>query len=200
MAARNDFIPATLSFDTNRFMKVLVTGINVGLDILSELVQAMLKQEIMTNGNGTKEMRATAAQQVKEISRSVNGTVIELSIGIDESSLGGFTDQTFVRTMVVLHGNVAHGPLMTKPGQMTWVKNVDHMHLSPPTNKDGTPREPQIMPEGMMQFEKWNGFGPDRQMYSNVFDKQIQIAIRFFDSYMIGFIDSVDMSQFITVR
>ena len=198
--AANDFIRNELSFDEKAFMNEFLTGLNLALDILSGIVQSFMKQEIMTNGNGSRVMRETASNQVKELSRKIDGYNIELEIGIDPSTLGGFNDQVYVRTMVVLHGNVAHGPLMTKPGEMTWVKDVDHMHLSPQMNEDGTQRQPMIMPQGMMQYEKWKGFGADRRMYDNIFNNQINMALRLFDRMLTSYVQTIDFSKFVIVR
>jgi len=155
----SDFIPNKLGFDTKAYMSEFYKCLDIALDRLSRNVIVLMKNEIMANGNGSGVMRKTAADQVKEISRTIKGTEVELVIGIDEDKLGGFNDQVFVRTMVVLHGNVTSGPLMTKPGSKTWTKNVNSMHISPAVNKDGSPRKPQMMPDGMMQFEKVSGFG-----------------------------------------
>lgn len=194
----SDFTPNKLGFDTAGYMREFYSCLDISLDRLSRNVIYIMRSEIMANGNGSGVMRQTAAQQVKEISRTIKGTEVELVVGIDEDTLGGFTDQVFVRTMVVLHGNVAHSPLMTKPGQMTWTKNVNSMHLSPPVNKDGSPRKPKMMPDGFMQFEKVSGFGKMRNMLDNIFEKEINRVLEDFYSSLDDMMNSIDYSKYIT--
>ena len=193
----SDFIPNKIEFDTNAYMKEFSGYLDIALNRLSYSVQDIMKREIMTNGNGSKEMRATACAQVQELEREINNNAVTLVIGIDESKLGGFSDQVFVRTMVVLHGNVAYGPLMTKPGQMTWKKDVSYMSMSPPTNKDGSPRKPRMMPDSFMQFEKVNGFGASRHMLDNIFGKQLNHIIDDFYNLLDQLIGNIDYSRFI---
>ena len=194
----SDFTPIKLGFDVNAYMKEFFTCLEIALNRLSREAQQLLVREIQINGNGSKEMRDIACKNVAELSRTISDSEVELSIGIDESKLGTFSDRNFVATMVVLHGNVTHSPLMTKPGQMTWTKNVRRYRLSPSTNKDGSPRKPSMMPDSFMQFEKVNGFGASRHMLDNVFGKQIEHVLSQFDQSLSDLMDSIDYSQFIT--
>ena len=195
----SDFIPNHLGFNYAAYMKEFFSCVDIALNRLSRGIQDIMRREIMANGNGSAIMRRTACEQVKEISRSINEKEVELVVGIDEDKLGGFTDQTFVRTMVVLHGNVTSGPLMTKPGQMTWNKHVTNMSMSPLLNKDGTPRKPKMLPDEWMQFEKVNGFGRMRHMLDNMFDKEANRVIRDFYSSLDDLLNSIDYSEYITV-
>lgn len=197
--AMADFTPNHLSFNTNGYMQEFEKFLNIALDRLSFSVQELMKSEIMANGNGSKVMRETACAQVQELDRKITGTEVELTVGIDESKLGGFTSQVFVRTAVVLHGNVTYGPLMTKPGQMTWKKDVSYMSMSPAVNKDGTPRKPKMMPDSFMQYEKVNGFGASRHMLDNIMNQRINRVINDFYDLLDQLINNIDYSQFIIV-
>jgi len=194
----SDFIPNKLGFNAAGYMREFKNYVNIALNRLSFAVQGIMKNEIMANGNGSKVMRETACNQVQELEREIGDNEVKLVIGIDESKLGGFTNQVYTRTMVVLHGNVASGPLMTKPGRMTWKKNVSYMSVSPPTNEDGTPRKPKMMPDGFMQFEKVNGFGDSRHMLDNIMNKEINRAIDDFYDILTQLLNNIDYSQFIT--
>ena len=194
----SDFTANKLGFNSNAYMNEFNRYLDIALSRLSYSVQDVMKREIMTNGNGSKEMRETACAQVQELERKIDNNEVTLVIGIDESKLGGFSDQVFVRTMVVLHGNVAHGPLMTKPGRMTWKKDVSYMSQSPSLNKDGSPRKPKMMPDGFMQFEKANGFGASRQMLDNIFGDQLNHIIDDFYNLLDQLVSNIDYSQFIT--
>lgn len=197
--AGNDFIPNKLGFNSRKFMDTFAHHLNIALDRLSFSVQDCMRDEIMANGNGTKEMKATACAQVHEIDRRIDGDQVELTVGIEEDKLGGFSDQTFVRTAVVLHGNVTLGPLMTKPGKMTWKKNVTNYSLNPPLRKDGTPKTPRMMPKEFMQYEKVDGFGAKRKMLDNILEKRIRTAVKDFFRYLEMLNNSIDYSEFITV-
>ena len=194
----SDFTPNKLKFDTSGYMKEFYVCLDIALNRLSRNVILIMQREIRANGNGSNEMKDTAIQQIKELSRTIKGTEVELVVGIDEDSLGGFTDQVFVRTMVVLHGNVASGPLMTKPGQMTWTKHARSMHLSPPINEDGSPRKPKMMPDGFMQYEMVKGFGAKRQMLDNIFNKEVNHVLEDFYDSLYDLMDSIDYSKYIT--
>ena len=197
--AMADFTPNQLSFDTNGYMRAFEQFLTMAIDRLSYSVQDLMRSEIMANGNGSKVMRETACAQVQELDRKIDGNEVTLVIGIDESKLGGFTSQVFVRTAVVLHGNVTYEPLVTKPGQMTWKKDVSYMSISPAVNEDGTPRKPKMMPKGFMQYEKVNGFGAERHMLDNILNNRINRAIGDFYDLLDRLINSIDYSQFIIV-
>lgn len=194
----SDFTPNKLGFDSAGYMSAFMKYLDIALDRLSYSVQDIMKREIMANGNGSKVMRETACAQVQEISRKFSDGEVELIIGIDESKLSGFSDQVFTRTMVVLHGNVTSGPLMTKPGQMTWKKDVSYMSRSPSVNKDGTPRKPKMMPDSFMQFEKVKGFGAARQMLDNMFGDQMNHVISDFYGLLEQLVGNIDYSAYIT--
>ena len=193
------FTPNKLCFDVAGYMKEFHDCLRIVIDDLSREVQDLMIREIQTNGNGSKEMRSIAVKNVKEISRKITDEEVELVIGIDESSLGSFSDRNFVATMVVLHGNVTSGPLMTKPGQMTWTKHVRRYRLSSPTNKDGTPRKQHMMPDSFMQFEKVSGFGAGRNMLKNIMEHQIDHVVSLSDQKLRDLLRAIDYSKFITV-
>ena len=196
----SDFTPYKLSFDTNAYMKEFESCLNIAVDQLSIKVQDLMMREIETNGNGSKEMRETAAKQVKELSRKIDKGVLELVVGIDESSLGGFESQVFVRTAVVLHGNVTSGPLRAIPGKPAWTKDVTALRVSKNVKTE------YILPDGMMQYERVKGFGSkglktgqNRQMLDNIFDKQVNHVIKDFYDTLEGLLNSVDYSKYVIV-
>lgn len=195
----SDFTPNKLGFDINAYMREFERYLNIALDRLSYSVQELMKREIMTNGNGSRVMRETASAQVHELERRFDGSEATLVVGIDESKLGGFSDQVFVRTMVVLHGNVTSGPLMTKPGKMTWKKDVSYRSMSPSVNKDGSPRKPKMMPDSFMQFEKVDGFGGSRHMLDNIMGDRLNHVISDFYNLLEQLLNNMDYSEFITV-
>ena len=188
-----------LTFDVNGFMAEFESVLNNLLDQLSIKVQDMMAKEIMANGNGSKEMRDTACQQIKEISRKITATEVELVVGIDEDALSGsFSDQVFVRTMVVLHGNVTAGPLMAVPNKMAWDKHVRNYRVSEHV------KNAYILPDGMMQYEMVNGFGHkskgvSRNMLDNIFEGQLKTVVGDFDDAFLRAMNAIDYSKYIIV-
>jgi len=191
--AMSDFTPNKLGFDERGYMVEFEECINLALNHLSVKVQDLMAREIMSNGNGTVEMRSTACRQIKELSRKIEKGTVELVVGIDEGSLGGFSSQTFVRTVVVLHGNVANGPLMAIPNKMAWDKGVTHYRVSDRV------KNAYYLPDGMMQYEKVNGFGAERHMLDNIFEHQINHVIDDFYDMLDHLLNSIDYSKYITV-
>lgn len=179
-----------LSFDQAAFMRDFQACINSKLDQLSISVQDLMMREIMANGNGSKVMRKTACEQVKEISRKISDTYVELVVGIDEDSLGDFSSQVFVRTAVVLHGNVASGPLRAIPNKLAWDKDVNNLRVSKNVKTE------YILPDGMMQYEKVNGFGAERKMLDNIMNTQINHVV---DDFLKDLENAVDYSRYIKV-
>ena len=188
-----DFVPYKLSFNTNAYMNELEECLKIAVDQLSIRIQELMMREIMTNGNGSGVMKETACKQVKELSRKIDKGVLELVVGIDESSLGGFSSQAFVRTAVVLHGNVTAGPLMAIPNKAAWTKDVTTLRVSDRVKTE------YILPDGMMQYEMVSGFGAKRHMLDNIFDKQVNHVIDDFYSTLDGLLNSIDYSKYVIV-
>ena len=188
----SDFVPNKLGFDVNGYKNEFNECLDIALNQLSFKVQDLMKREIMTNGNGSGVMRQTAAQQVHELSRKIDGNEVELIIGIDEDSLGGFSSQAFVRTAVVLHGNITSGPLMAVPNKMAWDKNVTNYRVSDRV------KTAYMLPKGMTQHERVGGFGANSQMLDNIFEKQINHVISDFYERLDDLMMSIDYSKYIT--
>ena len=188
----SDFVPNKLGFDVHGYKNEFNECLDIALNQLSFKVQDLMKREIMTNGNGSDVMRRTAAQQVQELSRKIDDNEVELIIGIDEDSLGGFSSQVFVRTAVVLHGNITSGPLMAIPNKMAWDKDVTNYRVSDRV------KTAYMLPRGMTQHEKVNGFGANSQMLDNIFEKQINHVIDDFYDRLDDLMMSIDYYKYIT--
>lgn len=181
-----------LGFDVDGYMREFEGALNVALDQLSIRVQDLMMREIITNGNGSEKMKETACAQVKELSRKIKDGEVELVVGIDESSLGGFSSQVFVRTAVVLHGNVMNGPLMAIPNKAAWDKDITNLRVSERV------KSAYILPEGMMQYERVGGFGQNRKMLDNIMNQQIEHVISDFQDVLMNLLNAIDYSKFIT--
>lgn len=189
--SNSDLTLYKLSFDTQGYMREFERYLDIALTQLSFSIQELMRKEIISNGNGTHQMRETAAAQVKEISRTISGGTVELVVGIDESTLGGFSDEIFTRTMVVLHGNVTSGPLMTKPGKPTWKKGVRGFGTSKATTV-------YFLPQSFSQYEMVNGFGSGRNMLNNIFDNQAKHVIKDFYDLLSQLVANIDCSKFLS--
>ena len=102
-------------------MALIKQVIDWHLDSLSMFLQNIVRAAIVGLGNGSKIMRLYAAGVVEETKRSVTNSLVTLEVGIKMNKL---PEDGFVRVSVVLSGNQSEGPLMTKPGQLTWGKHV----------------------------------------------------------------------------
>lgn len=111
-----------IHYDAVRATAEIVEAIDVCVDELSAEFQEIVRGQILVNGNGSGIMKAEAVKHVKELHRSVSSKKVELEVGVDEDEAGDV--QARIRTVVVLHGNLAGGALFTKPGVATWKKHV----------------------------------------------------------------------------
>lgn len=184
-----DFKANRIGFDAARFQRDFLAMLNSAIDTLSQKIIELMRNEIKLNGNGSEDMKDTAVEQVREISRKIDDHEFELVVGIEEEGLGEFKDQTFTRTMVVLHGNSDNGnnPLMTKPGKMTWRKHVVDYHLNKTENK------PRMLPKS------WNQYDVVKPMLNNIM-KQVDTPIKDFENDVKHRFDAMDLSIYVTVR
>ena len=104
------------------------------LEQVADQMGELIKREIAHNGNGSSEMKEDATSLVKTIMKEANYEKVIVESGIDETVLAGCANDMRVRVLVVLHGNMASGPIVTKPGQMTFAKGVKGPRLSPLTD------------------------------------------------------------------
>lgn len=135
MAWSNDLHMNKLSFDVTNFMGDFDRIIQICTNWLSDRVIELFRHELWKNSLASKEMKNTARQAVREISRKVVAGILELEIGVDEAYAHSMGTQFYVRTMVSIYGNLSQGPIYTKPGQYTWRKDVRDYHLNTTSKK-----------------------------------------------------------------
>lgn len=123
----SDFIPNKLRLDVNGLMSEINESIYICLDELSYKFQEIIIRQIRENGNGSGIMKDEAIRHVKEISRKITNSEIELEVGVDENISD---ERARIRTIVVLHGNLHNSPFVTKPGEPTWRKHVAYRATS----------------------------------------------------------------------
>lgn len=137
--AKIEFKPNKLYFDTAGAIKAIQKLVEDRLGEVADTMVVIIRKEIMNNGNGSTFMRQTAANAVeKELTKSTS-TEVEYEIGFNDAVMG--VDELFVRIMVVMHGNQAHGRLWTKPGSLTYKK-----HVTGPSESSAQSTHP--LPEG----------------------------------------------------
>ena len=181
----SDWHPNKLGFDSAGAMQMIRDVIDWNLDSLSIILQRIVMASLVAFGNGSKIMRLFAAGVVEETNREITDSHVILEIGIKMDNL---PEDGFVRVSVVLHGNQGSGPLMTKPGQMTWGKHV--IGRSTSSAKTAYP-----LPDGFNQGEKM----PDilNMVQKNV-ENDAKKHISDFIRNVNNDISKIDFSQFIT--
>ena len=189
MAWGNDFHANNLSFDTNACLLMLEKIYDLFLDDLSHALVAIVQREIFLNGNGSTLMRMSAAAEVVETKREITRDEIRLEAGIDSATLKS-QENVYVRVMVVLHGNQGSGPLMTKPGQLTWNKHVLVKRMS-------TARSAYPMPNEFNKTDKETDIVAEIE--SNI-SKQANTLLNAFVHNVQSTIDMLDWSAWINVR
>lgn len=117
----SDFTPNVLTFDSAGAMNLIRQVIDWHLDELSGFLQNIVRAAIVALGNGSKVMRLFTAGVVEETKREITNSQVVLEVGIKMENL---PEDGFVRVSVVLEGNQGSGPLVTKPGNVTWRKHV----------------------------------------------------------------------------
>ena len=118
------FTPNKISINTAGATTAILKAAEAYMNQTSDKLIEIMKIQIDTNGNGSKIMRSDAIRAVREISREVAEDHITIEAGFDEAMAASMAKDFYVRTMVVIHGNQAGGPIHTKPGQSTWKKHV----------------------------------------------------------------------------
>lgn len=87
---------------------------------------ARLEKEIYMGGSGKHDWRVEARSLMREISSKVSIDFIELKLGLQSDG----DEHMYNRVMVAMYGNQANGPLVTKPGQMTYNDDMTGKSLS----------------------------------------------------------------------
>lgn len=182
----SDFTPYKLSFDAKGAKAAIDEIIDFNLDELSNYLQRTVRSEIFRNGNGSpKVMRLFAAALVEETKREITDDLVTLEVGI---KMEGLPEDAFVRVSVVLHGNQGSGPLMTKPGQMTWGKHVIGKSAS-------TAKTAHALPDGFNQDDKFDDIL--EQVVKNVENESAKY-VRAFIRAVNRDVQQIDWSRFLT--
>lgn len=184
----NDFIPNHLSFDAAACTALIKKIYDLYLNDLSAQLVAIVQKQIFDNGNGSTLMRLSAAAEVRETKREITDDEICLEVGIDTALLKR-SENVYVRVMVVLHGNQADGPLMTKPGQATWSKHVLVKRLSSSITAHPLPGEfNQYDKETDIVSKVESNISKQTTKYLNAYVRNVKAAL-----------DSIDWSAFVKV-
>lgn len=170
-----------IKFDKAGYMAEVKSCINIALDQLSGHMHDVICRVIAQCSEAANVMIIEAQRNVKEISRKVTDDTAEIEVGIDEGAIAG-GEQGYVRVMVVLHGNLAGGPIFTKPGQSTWKKHVTGRGPSSATVEYALPF-----------FEQ-----PDRsEVMMKSFEHDIAKHVKDFESIVYGMLDAIDYSRYL---
>lgn len=117
-------------FDSAGCMRAIVARAEMYMNATATQMMEIMRVYVDKLGNGSGAMKADAKKAIREILHEVTSEYINLEIGVDESYAKSMSEQFFVRTMVVLHGNQGSGPIHTKPGKATWKKHVNYKSVN----------------------------------------------------------------------
>ena len=170
-----------LSLDVNGLMSEINESIYICVDELSYRFQEIIIRQIRQNGNGSGIMKDEAISHVKEISRKITNSMIELEVGVDENISD---ERARIRTIVVLHGNLHDSPFVTKPGEQTWRKHVAYRAKSNAKSVYVLYNLMQFDVAGKLLENSMN----EIEKYTKVFMDNVQRAI-----------DLIDFSEYIIV-
>ena len=125
-----EFTKEPITFDGVACSRAIMKIAENYMSETSDKMVAIMRVWVDKLGNGSHIMRADAVAAVREILREVTSEYINIEVGVDEAMAKSMSEEFFIRTMVVLHGNQAGGPIKTKPGQTTWKKNVTYSSVN----------------------------------------------------------------------
>jgi len=168
-------------FDKAGYMAEVKSCINIALDQLSGHMHDVMCRAISQCSEAANVMIMEAQKNVKEISREVTDSTAVIEVGIDEGAIAG-GEQGYVRVMVALHGNLAGGPIFTKPGQSTWKKHVAGKGPSGATVEYALPFFEQSDHSDVMM---------------KAFEHDIAKHIKDFESIVHAMLDAIDYSRYL---
>ena len=150
-----------LSFDSGACIESMKQTMSAYMNMLSDQFIEIMRKQIDINSLASKRMKSDAKSAVREVSREITNEFIEAKVGFDESYARGLAVDFYVRTMVVMFGNQAGGPITTKPGQSTWKKHVTNYSESTAKTEYAIPQFDQpgfankILENTIKQIEKY---------------------------------------------
>lgn len=159
--AANDLKLNKIGFDYSGCMRELMKVADEYMTETEDVLIRLFKHEIDRNGNGSHVMKDDAKQVVRSIVHEVLDNTINIQAGFDENMAKGMALDFYVRVMVVLYGNQAHGNISTKPGENTWKKYVTNYGPSTAKTRYAIPQFDQfdvsqhIVDNVMKQVEAW---------------------------------------------
>ena len=125
-----NFESNNLTFDSAGCHAAIMKMAEAYMNMTSDKMMEIMRTCIDLLGNGSHTMKADAKKAVREILHEVTNNSINIEVGVDEAFARSMSEQFFVRTMVVLHGNNAEGPIHTKPGRSTWKKHLNYRSVN----------------------------------------------------------------------
>ena len=185
MAGSNITFP-TISIDAAGATAAIQKLAREKLEECADQLIEIMKKEVNANGHGSSLMREVAAEAVRKELKEMSLDKITYEVGIDESLISGLAENFYVTVMVVLHGNTQNGGIWTKPGQMTFTKNILAKRPSP---AEGEPKRLQFFD----QFGDRSGFILDNSM------KQIEAIFKDAMASVAAAINSGFLAPFIHV-
>ena len=179
MATHNDLQMFHVSFDTAGYMNAVKGIMSTCLDILSQRMQEVLKRAIYACSESSGIMKAATAALVRERSRSITDTSVEIEVGCDPSEAGDI--QQFIRASVTLWGN---GEVWARAGGSGWTKHVGSLH-----------KNHVAFDYRLAMFEQ----GDHSAQMEQQFYQEIQRDANDFLNMVAALITAIDMSQYLQI-
>ena len=150
----------SLSIDVNGLYKAIQDECYILLnDVASKVVEGF-QLYIVSDGAGRIQWRENAASEFKILSDRLTNDIIEIKVGMREGLESDAWNSFYAaQIMVALYGN--HGPLYTKPGEITFhdhMESMDESHAQSvwalPDGFNWPDPHPEKMLENVMKITK----------------------------------------------
>ena len=112
-----------IAFDETGYLNAVKEIISMCLDTLSVRMQEVMKQAIEGCSESSGVMKGATTAHVRELSRSLSDTSVEIEVGVDPGEANG--EQDYIRVMVTLFGN---GEVWARANGAGWTKHVGGLH------------------------------------------------------------------------
>lgn len=143
----------TIQIDVDGLMRAIQNECFVMLNVIADKIVKDFGQAIMENGAGRTKWKENAANEFKVLSDRIADDVVEIKVGLREGQdTEAMSSFYAAQIMVALFGN--HGPLYTKPGELTFHDHMETIDESRATTVWPLPEKfnwPDPHPEKMLE-------------------------------------------------
>ena len=171
-----------ISIDVNGLYKAIQDECFILLNDVAAKVVEGFQLFIVSDGAGRTKWRENAAKEFKILSDKITDDVVELQVGVrDNLESEAWNSFYAAQIMVALYGN--HGPLYTKPGEMTFHDHMESIDVSGAQSVWALPQE-----------FNWDDPHPEK-MLSNV----MKVTTHYFQDGMKTLINKINFYDYVYV-